>query len=350
MKYRPMGDTGLMVSEIAFGTGDNAGVLIRGSAEEQRRCFERALEAGINYWDTSPDYGDKIGLAEISIGKLMRELTVRPIITTKVEIMPDQLGDVAGAVERSLNASLERLGVDWVDVLQIHNPPALATDATASGWIPLGPRDYLGKNGALEGLVRCRKAGKVKHFGFATEHADPRAIRTLLNTREFKMINVWYDLLNPTAFYGRIPGINVGHFYDHVIQYAQKLGAGVAIIRPLSGGALTDHAIGGGARHPNAGGGLSRRTDVYQEMVDQARPMAFLSKPGVHKVSEAAYRFILDTDGVTTVLGGYSEQSHLDEAIGNSGAPPLSDEIMARIQLVWRANYGRAESHAWATA
>jgi predicted aldo/keto reductase-like oxidoreductase len=219
-----------------------------------------------------------------------------------------------------------------------------------SGWIYLGLRDYLGPNGALEGLERCRKAGKVRYFGFASEHANPAAMRQLLDTREFKMINVWYDLLNPTAYYGRIPGMNVGHFYDNVIQYAESVGTGVAIIRPLSGGALTENAIGGGARHPNAGGGLSRRTEVYQEMVDQAKPMGFLSQPGVHKVSEAAYRFILNTPGVTTVLGGFSELSHLEEAVGNSGATPISDETMARVQLVWRANYGRDEKHAWATA
>jgi aryl-alcohol dehydrogenase-like predicted oxidoreductase len=60
--------------------------------------------------------------------------------------------------------------------------------------------------------------------------------------------------------------------------------------------------------------------------------------------------FILITPGVTSVLGGYSELSHLEEAVGYSCAPPLSDETMARVQLVWRANYGRDESHAWATA
>jgi aryl-alcohol dehydrogenase-like predicted oxidoreductase len=190
----------------------------------------------------------------------------------------------------------------------------------------------------------------VRHLGFACEHADPRAVRQLIDTGAFRMINVWYDLLNPTAAYGRLPGINVGHDYDNIIKYAQRHGVGVATIRPLSGGALTDHAIGGGARHALAGGGLSRNKSVYEEMVDQARPLAFLSQPGVHSVSEAAYRFLLDTEGVTTVLGGYSELSHLEEAVGNSGTAPLSPEIMARVQLVWRANYGRDSAHAWATA
>ncbi len=56
------------------------------------------------------------------------------------------------------------------------------------------------------------------------------------------------------------------------------------------------------------------------------------------------------TDGVTTAIGGSSELAHLDEAASNSGAAPLVDETMSRVKLVWRANYGREQSHAWATA
>jgi aryl-alcohol dehydrogenase-like predicted oxidoreductase len=345
-----MGDTGELVSEIAFGTGDNAGLLVRGTEMDQRRAFERALELGINYWDTSPDYGDHVGLAEINIGKLMKEFQVRPLITTKVEVMPSDLEDVAGAVERSLDNSLRRLNTEWVDVLQIHNPPHLETDTNVSGWLHLGMRDYLGPNGALESLERAKRKGKVRFLGCACEHADPRAVKQLIDTGSFKMINVWYDLLNPTAAYGRIPGINVGHFYDDIVSYASERGVGVATIRPLSGGALTDHAMSGGARHPLAGGGLSREAAVYQEMVQQARSLKFLSQEGVHSLAQAAYRFLLDTPGVTTAIGGYSELSHLEDATSNSGAPPLSAETMARVQLVWRANYGRPASHAWATA
>jgi aryl-alcohol dehydrogenase-like predicted oxidoreductase len=350
MRYTTMGNTGEQVSSIGFGTGDNAGLLVRGEPDDQCRAFERALELGINYWDTSPDYGDHIGLAESNVGKLMRQFNVRPLITTKVEIMPDQLEDVAGAVERSVDKSLARLQTDWVDVLQIHNPPALETDTRVSGWIHLGLRDYLGPRGALEGLERVRRAGKARFLGFACEHADPRAVRQLLTTGAFSMINVWYDLLNPTAAHGQVPGMNVGHNYDGIISFAHRLGVGVATIRPLSGGALTDHAVSGGARHPLAGGGLSRNTSVYQEMVDQARPLAFLSRPGQHTLSQAAFRFVLGTEGVTTVLGGFSELTHLQEAVANAEAPPLSPELLARIRLVWRANYGRAAEHAWASA
>jgi aryl-alcohol dehydrogenase-like predicted oxidoreductase len=84
-------------------------------------------------------------------------------------------------------------------------------------------------------------------------------------------------------------------------------------------------------------------------MLDQARSLAFVSRGGV-RLAEAAYRFILDTAGVSTVIGGYSELAHLEEAAATSDLAPLSAEVAARLRLVWRANYGRSAEHAWATA
>lgn len=342
MKYRTIGSTGMKVSEIGFGTGDNAGLMVKGTAEQQVEAVERALELGINYFDTSPDYGK--GVAETNIGKVMREIGFRPYITTKVEIMPDELDHIADAVVESVDDSLKRLGVDFVDVVQIHNPPSAETDTTVPGWLHLGLSDYLGPGGALEGLERVRRAGKTRFFGFANEDAGAEAVHTLLETREFHLINVWYDLLNPTAGMDRPDGLDIQHDYGRLVDRAHELGVGVSVIRPLAGGVLTDHAVAGGGRHALAGGGLTRNADMYQAMVQRALPFAFLSRPG-QKLSDAAYRFILQHPGVTTVLGGYSELSHLEEASGNSGANPLSDEDMARLETVWRSNCGR-----WSTA
>jgi Predicted oxidoreductases (related to aryl-alcohol dehydrogenases) len=85
------------------------------------RAVSRAIELGINYFDESPDYGD--GVSETNLGRVIRELGIRPIINTKVEIRAENLDDIAGHVERSVDASLKRLGVDWVDIVQIHNGP-----------------------------------------------------------------------------------------------------------------------------------------------------------------------------------------------------------------------------------
>lgn len=338
MRYREMGATGIRVSEIGFGSGDNAGLLVKGEPQEQLRVIERALELGINYFDTSPDYGK--GLAETNIGKAMREIGFRPVLTTKVEIMPDELDHIADAVVESVDESLERLQVDHVDVVQIHNPPSMETDTTVHGWIHLGLDDYLGPGGALEGLERLRRAGKTQFFGFASEDAEAVAVMALIGTEEFHMLNVWYDLLNPTAGLPTPDGLDVQHDYGQYLTRARELGVGAAVIRPLAGGVLTDHAVGGGGRHALAGGGLTRDAGMYQAMVRRAVPFGFLSRPG-QKLSEAAYRFILQDEAVTTVLGGFSEMAHLEEAAGCSGAPPLSDEDMARLEMVWRSNVGK---------
>ena len=124
MEYRVVGNTGVQLSEIGFGGGGNAGLMVRGTPEQQREAVARAIELGINYFDQAPDYGS--GVSETNLGRLMKELSFRPYLTTKVEVRADNLDDIAGHVTRSLDQSLERLGVDYVDFLQIHNGASMA--------------------------------------------------------------------------------------------------------------------------------------------------------------------------------------------------------------------------------
>src|SRR5207245_10260545 len=82
--------------------------MVRGSPAEQRRVVARAVELGINYFDNAPDYGN--GVAEENLGRVLKELKLRPVITSKVEVRHTDLGDIAGHVVRSTEESLERLG------------------------------------------------------------------------------------------------------------------------------------------------------------------------------------------------------------------------------------------------
>ena len=94
MRYRKLGGTGLDLSEIAFGCGGNAGLMVRGTAAEQEHAVGRALELGINYFDNSPDYGD--GRAEEALGRALKSLRQRPLVNSKVEIRAADLADIAG--------------------------------------------------------------------------------------------------------------------------------------------------------------------------------------------------------------------------------------------------------------
>ena len=103
---------------------------------------------------------------------------------------------------------------------------------------------------------------------------------------------------------------------------------------------LTDHAVGGGGRHALAGGGLSRNADMYQAMVERARPFAFLSRAG-QTLSQAAYRFILQDEAVTTVLGGFSEMRTWRRRWAARERRRSRKKDMARLDMVWRSNVGK---------
>jgi aryl-alcohol dehydrogenase-like predicted oxidoreductase len=337
VEYRQVGNTELRVSEIGFGCGGNAGLMVRGSPAEQRRVVERAVELGINYFDNAPDYGN--GVAEENLGRVLKELMLRPVITSKVEVRHTDLGDIAGHVVRSTEESLERLGVDYVDILQIHNgpapsPPRLEGRVYTQLWI----EDSLRPGGALEGLQRVLRDGKARYLGFICRGNDAYQVRQLIDTNVFRMINVPYTLLNPTAGMARPRGLEVDQDFGEVIPYAYEHGVGTAIYSPLAGRFLTDHLVAGGDRHPLA---ASRDTasEAYRRQLEMARALSFLRREGTHTLTQAAIRFILMHKGVTVVLGGFSALDHLEEIVPVSGAGPLAPELMARVEMVWRANF-----------
>jgi aryl-alcohol dehydrogenase-like predicted oxidoreductase len=340
VEYRQIGKTELLVSEIGFGCGGNAGLMVRGSPEEQRQVVARAIELGINYFDNAPDYGN--GLAEENLGRVLKDLKVRPVITSKVEVRHTDLGDIAGHVVRSTEESLKRLGVDYLDILQIHNgpapsPPKLEGRSYTQLWI----EDYLRPGGALEGLQRVGRDGKTRYLGFICRGNDAYQVRQLVDTHMFQMINVPYTLLNPTAGMAKPIGLGVDRDFGGVIDYAHEHGVGTAIYSPLAGGFLTDHSVSGGDRHPLAGA-RDLASEAYRRNLEMARSLSFLRREGAHTLTQAAIRFILMHKGVTAVLGGFSAMSHLEEIVQVSGAGPLAPELMARVEMVWRANFGFA--------
>ncbi len=338
---RALGKCGLDVSAISFGTGDNAGLMVKGSEAQQTAALARALELGINFFDTSPDYGK--GLAETNLGRALA--TLRPpkvIVSTKVEIMPSDLDDIAGKVVRSLDDSLRRLGRQSVDILMIHNPPRLQRNSSAAYWTPLTPADFLGP--ALEGLERVRAQGKARHFGFTCENAEPAAVIPLLETGRFAAINCWYNLVNPTAGRALPLGVKVGVDYDDyggIITAAGRCGVGVAVIRPLAGGGLTGQVVAAGAagRHALAGGQYTRKPETFQPEIERARAFAFLDRSD-RSLPQAAYQFALMHPAVSTVVGGYSDLDQLEEVAKAAGMGSLDAAEEQAVERVWACNFG----------
>lgn len=342
MRYRRLGATDLEVSEIAFGTGDNAGLMTIAPDADRWKTFEYALSIGVNYFDTSPDYGK--GRAEENLGRALKMFAKdarRPLhVSTKVEIMPEDVDDIAGKIVASTEASLRRLGVDCIDVMMIHNPPRSVRDPRAAHWLPLTPGDMLGP--ALDGLEKVREQGKVRWFGFTCESAEPEPAKRVLSSRRYHAINCWYNMVNPTA--GMKPaGVRTGAGYDDydgVITHAGECGVGVAVIRPLSGGALTPQVIGQGAagRHPHAGGVYTRKPETFTPEIERGRAFAFLHRPP-RTLPVAAYQFALQHPAVSTVVGGFSEIAQLQEVAALETMAPLSAEEWRRIHAVYENDF-----------
>ena len=129
MRYRPLGKTGLQVSEIGFGAWGIGGRTVEqtsyGDTDDRTSlaALDRALERGITFFDTSAAYGN--GHSEELIGRAVRGKRSRAVITTKAGYEAwDQPPDFSpSAIVASTERSLARLGTDYLDLLQLHNPP-----------------------------------------------------------------------------------------------------------------------------------------------------------------------------------------------------------------------------------
>jgi aryl-alcohol dehydrogenase-like predicted oxidoreductase len=319
MRYRPLGTTGVKLSEITFGTGDTAGALVYGDGREQREIVAAALELGINIFDTSPDYGK--GLTEVNLGRALRETGgADALVMTKVEIMPEHLDlyldRIAERVVESVEDSLTRLRRDHIDILVLHNPCRPERNPTVRmPWTPLTPDRVLGD--VLEGMARAKAAGKVRFLGASCERAVPASVATVLDSGEFQLINVWFNLANPSAGSSvPVPGIPDEGSYTGLIDTAASRDVAVAVIRPLAGGALSSAIVDSGAqaRHRLSGGVFTWQPELFEPERLRGHRFGFLDRPD-QPIAETAYRYVLSNPEVTTVIGGFSEAAHVRQAV-----------------------------------
>src|SRR5437763_3976483 len=119
VKRRTLGRTGLDVALLGFGCGAVGGLMTKGAAADQERAIARAVELGINYFDTAQMYGD--GESEKNLGRVLKALKPNVYVGTKVRLPPTERGQIGQAIAASLEASLQRLQRDSVDLFQFHN-------------------------------------------------------------------------------------------------------------------------------------------------------------------------------------------------------------------------------------
>jgi uncharacterized protein len=201
MRYLTLGKTGLMVSEVGFG-----GIpIIRLSVEEAVAVLRRALARGVTLFDTANLYMD----SEDKIGRALQGERPRVVLATK-SIKRDRAG-----VEADIHQSLEKLGTDYLDLFQFHQ---VSQEADLQA--------LTGPEGAMEGVVRAREAGKIRHIG-VTSHSLTMALR-LVNTGLFSTIQFPFNFVEEAAAVELFPA-------------AQMLNLGILAMKPFCGG-LVDKA------------------------------------------------------------------------------------------------------------
>ena len=328
MEKRRFGRTGLEVSLLGFGCGAVGGLMIRGAAADQERAVARALELGINYFDTAQMYGN--GQSEINLGKVLKALKPDCYVGTKVRLPPTERGQIGQAIADALDASLKRLQRDSVDLYQFHNAIVATTE---------------GANFAAETVLdevvpafeRLRAQGKFRFFGI-TANGETAALLRVIDARAVDTAQASYNLLNPSPA-APMPEGYPAQDYGNLLGHAQAADLGIINIRVLAGGALSGteerHALGSPPPTP-IGSGADYRRDV--ERARRFEPL--VSEGHADSLIEAGVRYVIAQPAVSTVLVGYSTMDHLEYAARSIEKGPLSPAALARVAEIQQSFVG----------
>jgi L-galactose dehydrogenase/L-glyceraldehyde 3-phosphate reductase len=304
MEYRLLGRTGVRVSALGFGCGDVGGLMVRGAPADRERGVARALELGINYLDTAPAYGS--GESEKNLGQVLRALKPQAIVGTKWRLAAADLADVAGAVARSVETSLGRLGLERVDLLHLHNLIGRVGEER-----PLGVARVL--EAVVPAVRRLQEQGKVRFFG-VTASGETGALHRALASGAIDTAQAVFNLLNPSGAY-EVPAGYPAQDYDRLLTLAQEQRVGTIGIRVLAGGAS----------------GPDYATDA-----ERARALEPLVAQGhAGSVVEAALRFAITGPALSTVLIGCSDLAQLDYAAAAVSTGPLPPAALASLREIW---------------
>ncbi len=330
MERRIFGRSGMQVSILGFGCGAVGGLMVRGDPADQERAIGRALDAGVNYFDTAVQYGN--GESEKNLGRILDKLKAREaIVGTKVRLPPGA-GPIAGVIAQSLEGSLRRLGLERVGILHFHN------SITASGGgNTLSARQVLDE--VVPAFEALRRQGKVRFLGI-TATGDTAALREVIDARVFDSAQVTYNMLNPSAAVG-LPTDYPAQDYARLFDHAQAAGVGVVGIRVLAGGALSGTA----ERHPIAspppepiGSAMEYAGDLRR-----AQRLAPLVKEGfAASLAEAATRFCITHPAMGTILVGVATPQQFEDALAAVLKGPLPKAALERLAVLQQGFVGEA--------
>ena len=295
MKYRKLGNTGLIVSEVALGTMQFGGKMNMGNLgqEDTTRMVKQALDSGINFIDTADVYS--LGESETLLGNALKGIREEIVLATKVRLPMGGNFNRSGAtrvnIMREVEASLRRLQTDHIDLYQVH------------GWDSNTPLEETLRT--LDDLVR---QGKVRYIGLSNLMSWQAATAVMLQERlgleKYVTAQMYYSL--------------VGRGLEYEFQsFAEYHNIGILVWSPLAGGFLTGkysraNPAPGGSRFADAGQFVPFDKEMGYRVVDALKEVA-----ARHGASPArvAIAWLLGRRAVSSVIIAARKAEQLDDNI-----------------------------------
>ena len=319
------------MSEVGFGAWAIGGSWGTVNDDESMAALHRALDRGVNFFDTADVYGD--GRSERLLARLRRARREPFHVATKAgrRLNPHRAdGYTIGNITAFLERSLANLETDAVDLLQLHCPPT----------------DVYYRPELFEGLDKLVAAGKVRHYGVSVERVE-EALKAI----EYPGVQSVQIIFN---IFRQRPA-------DVFFREAARRRVGILARLPLSSGLLTgritrettfasdDHRAfnrqGESFDRGETFSGLD--VDLQLGLVDRLKAMVPEATPHGTTLAQFALRWILDFEAVTTVIPGARRVSQVDDNVAASDLPPLPAAVHDRIAALYAQDVRPHVHHYW---
>lgn len=315
MEYRRCGQSGLKLPIVSLGLWHNFGDTTQ--VENSRALLQRAFDLGINHFDLANNYGPPPGSAERHFGRILQEdfLPWRDelIISTKAgyTMWEGPYGDWGSRkyLIASLDQSLKRLGLEYVDIFYHHRPdPETPLEETMR---------------ALDHIVR---QGKALYVGLSNYPADLAR----------QAIEILDDLGTPCLIHQPKYSMFERWVEGGLLSLLQEKGVGSIAFSPLAGGQLTDRYLNGIPADSRAAS-TSRFLNPDQitpQKLEKVRALNVLAERRGQKLSQMALAWVLRDDKVTSVLIGASKTAQIEDAVGMLANRHFTSEECAEIDAI----------------
>lgn len=315
MTYNRSGRSGLKLPAISLGLWHNFGGI--DVHENGRAMVRRAFDLGITHFDLANNYGPPAGSAEETFGRLLRE-DFRPyrdemIISTKAGyyMWPGPYGEWGSKkyLVSSLDQSLKRMGLEYVDIFYHHRPdpdtPLEETMAALDLIVRQGKALYVGLSNYNP--EQTREASQIlKRLGTPAVIHQPN----------YSMMNRWIE--------------------EGLQDVLAEEGIGSIVFSPLEKGILTDRYLNGIAKDSRAAGPsvFLRPEDLNEERIAKVRQLNDLAAERGQKLSQMALAWVLRGGKVTSALIGASKVSQIEDAVGALSSPSFTAEELSKIDEI----------------